>query len=529
MAISEPFVLPDLHINKEFTWGPPEEEMTIDGELFTLYRKPDRSDRNDKPALPAFDFFSLMRYDQDNEVGGAKGKFTVVENTQRLNTIASAKSKQTNRSRYPNQRFDPNRRKNNRTARRIIAHLPNTISIPSTCTPLTEFTQEQLSKLPEVVPLVEDIGTYSLPLLFNYDIEKKISEKPVTIDEENMDYRSAYVMRPDTLSDPVIQEFMKQANPKIPCIGITDELLSLLLVANNAVHPWHLKVSRSGHFFIIYRSEREDNVEKQWVSENGTSEFAPSEDNQNESERISSLGEESTKVHESFIRMCCTKTRAKMSTNKNPFPQTQPRVYRYRRFTFHAGTADEYNLIVRCEADAVGKNNELIRLFGLLEQENTNRERWAHRIKRKISASIIPDEFRSNTSKMSRWIVLSILADVSMMKIGLISRRGITSSPFGGDVTYTPDSHCLHHIESIPPPNLARQLNINLRGMWATANLILSSIISKMTDEDAVIVKQNNRQLKVVEGIDSDGSDEEDDDDDEEDDEDDEEDDEDDE
>lgn len=499
---SKPFVLPELYFNPEFTWGPPAEEMLIDGEPFQLYRKPDRSDRNDRPPLPPVDFSDHFR-SMDFEAK-KRGNFKKVDDEQRINALSSAKSKHTN-NRYNNRNNQNNRfvrrRNDARMQKRAISILPNTISIPSGANVLGDFTAVQLSKeVQEVDPSVVDLGLFSLPPIYNYQLEKDCSVSPVPL--TGVDFRDKYIVRPDALQDSSIKEFVKQEDPTIPVIAITDEVLSLLLTANRATHPWHVKVLRHSNRYIICRPEKEDHVNKQWVGETAPNEFAPTEDCAIQSERISTLGEESTRVHEGFIRAACMKSKAKISTMPNPFPKTQPRMYRYRRFILNKGTPNQYHVLVRCEVDAVdSKKNEYIRMFGLLEQTNTTKERWCQRIERKNSAAILPDEFHSNVCKISRWIALSLLSDVALMKIGFLSRAMVAASPFGGPARYRTDEHCIQMVESIPPSNLARQLNINYKSMWSTANVIFSTLLEKMESNEGVIMKNSNHTVCVVEGM----------------------------
>eukprot|EP00796_Vickermania_ingenoplastis_P006049 gene6050-4350_t len=508
MAMSEPFVLPELYINPEFSWGPPAEEMLLDGEPFELFRKPDRSDRNDKPLLPAFDFVPNMRYADAGDMDGAtkgKGKFQVVEDTRRLNAMASA-NKHSNKQRNNNFRRDPNRakrggRNDRRAPKRVIAILGNTVGMPETGI-LAQYTTVQLSKLPEVVPLVMDLKECALPLVYNDSVEKKV---PAML--KDVDYRDEFVVRPATLEDTDLRDHLKKEDPAIPAIGISDEMLSLLLTANRSVHPWHLKVIKVGNRYLFSRPDREDNVDKQWVSETAPHEFAPSEDSPNESERITALGEESSRVHEGFIQAACSKKRAELRTSRNPFPKTQPRLYRYRRFSINPGTPQQYNLVVRCEIDAVTNNKEYLRLFGLLEQERPKKDKWEVRLQRKQNAAIIPEEFHNNSAKISRWIALSLLSNAAQMKIGLITRSTIEASPFGGEAKSTPDQHRLLYVDSNAPASLARHLNINYNSMWATANLLLSTIVESMSEQDGFIAKLNNGQVVVVEGATGDSED----------------------
>lgn len=500
IKMSEAFVLPELYINPEFSWGPPPEEMLLDGEEFQLYRKPDRFDRNDKPLLPVFDFYTAD-LTEDKEV--KKGGFQEVEDQRMIRALAATKSKRNNAQRnlYNSGWKFTARSGERRRPNRVIRILPNTCSFPIDANVLGQFTPADLSKLPEVVPVVQDLALFALPPVYDTAKEASISKKALNI--ESVDFRDPFVERPDTLSDRAFRELLKEEDPQIPVIAITDEVLSLFFTANRSVNPWHVKVMRAGSRFIVTRSNSSGNVAMQWVSETAHTEFAPSEDSQEATERISSLGEESTKVYEGFIKTMCTKRRANLQTKTNPFPQTQLRMYRYRRFTVDQGTNQQYNVIVRCEVDAVSPKNEYMRLFGLLEQDKTGREPWKKRIEQKSSTSILLDEFQNNSSKISRWIALSLLSDVSMMKIGFISRTATSSSPFGGDATTDSKKHELQAIESIPPGNLAKQLNVNYIGMWATADLIFRTIMS-MGDEVCMVVKTNERNVVIVEADDDD-------------------------
>lgn len=489
-------------------------EMTLNGEPFQLYRKPDRSDRVDRSSLPVVDFLAAMRAAADAEGNIRKRKFDNVEDTRRQQALEQEKKKSMAlrvRGNYFNN-FTYNDGANNNARRTRITRiikpntipLPNTISVPSSGTILAEYTPARLSKLPEVVPLVEDIGMYCLPCLYNKDIEKLSAAKPRALIEVN--HHDDMYRRPDLFEDQVLRSLMTKMDVTVPLVVITDDLLSLLLTAHRSVNPWHIKVARFDKAFLLSHSNlgkgtRADHAEKQWVGETAQSDVAPSEGNPIISERISSLGEESTKVHESFITACCSKTRAQLSTrtqpNKFPFP-TQPRMYRYRRFTMNPNTSSEYNILVRCDIDAVTEEGEYLRMFGLLEQVTKEKENWRGRLKKGQGTTIVPDAFPSNSAKISRWVALSLLSEVKAIKIGLITRSPISALFDDENAKTDPTKHSLLKVETFIPATLLRQLNLNYNSMWATANTILLSLIQRTKAPFGLIVKHNNRMVTIA-------------------------------
>lgn len=509
-------MLPELYANPEFSWGPPAVEMTHNGELFQLYRKPDRSDRIDHSCLPVFDFISAMRESAEAEAEAPeKKKFEEVENTRRQQALDIEKKKNIAiRIRNPfnfqpnynnGGKFNAKKTRNFRPMNSSGAPLPNTISIPSSAKVLAEFTIPQLSNLGEVVPLVEELGVYCLPCLYNKEVENISISNPLPLQEVN--HHDDFYRRPDIFEDHVVQSLMHTEDTTIPLVIVSEDLLSLLLTAHRSVHPWHIKVAQAKNIFLLSHSNRgkgtrPDNAEKQWVGETALSDVAPSEGRAIASERISSLGDESTKVHESFIASCCSKTRATLGIrtkpNKFPYP-TQPRLYRYRRFKMNANTPNAYNIVVRCEVDAVTKEGDFLRLFGLLEFERKEKENWKARILNGRGTSILPDAFQSNSAKMSRWIAQSLLSEASLMKIGLISRCPLSVASLNDkEIKTDPTKHQLLKVVSIPPANLLRQLNVNYNSMWATANMILSTVITNSKSPFGLIVKQNTRIVTLA-------------------------------
>lgn len=465
--------------------------MTIDGEPFNLHLKSD--------ALQPIDW--LTEYQHQSEASPDTGAFKETEDNIRIKALENERSKYQTKSYYnPNKNAKAwNNKKIKRAPRRNIVELQGSIGIPPDVTFHAEIPFTELSKaFSRGLPKVSDMCLAGLPPIYNAGIERATCANAVKLDEST---DPSFYERSETVRDPMLLSLLKElGGTNIPTLVATDETLALVMATATSVNPWHLSVTRMKNFYILSKKRKVGNVEPQWVSETAMKDIIPSEDDPCVSERISSLGEESTKAHEAFIRAGCSRSRAKMTTQKNPFPRTQPRLYRYRLFTMHPNTPETYQVLVRCEIDAVTPTNDYVRMFGLLEQSLPDRpSEWRKGLDTN-KASYLPMSFGANKCKVTRWIASAYLSGARYMKIGFLAREQMLK-------TLSTTRHEILGVQSDQPVSLANQLSTRLEHLWGVVDTIMNHLfaVNMGGGEVAMIIKPSAaHHLLITEDIEED-------------------------
>lgn len=484
-----------MFVGEPFTWGPPPKEIEMDNLPVQLYRKTD-------PIDPC-DWLELMA-----ERSKDWRQFKTVQDSNRLKALRNAHAKE--RRHGPERQFvrhRPNNRNNlHNKVKRNPTLIPDTIQVPSDVRIIAEFTQAELAKMQNMqdTPTVTDISFYNRPPLYNDNMDKASTKNPVRLDYQNLTEQE--FLRGDTLRDETLRDILKKEPPGAhPIVVTTDEVLALMMTCSRSVHPWHLEIFRFNRMVFISKTDK-SNVEMQWVGETADATRCPIENDPIESERITTLATESTKAGNAFVANACSKTRYQMKCGKNPFPQKQPRLYRYRRYVVHGNSEDRYDLIVRCEIDAV-QNDKYLRLFGLLEQcVDGGESEWRNTLDTQ-AAKWIFDEYRRNAQKLARWVSLSYLSG-TLMKIGFLSRCRRSNG------TLDPTRHEVLATHTKDPCPLAAQLGIKVANMWAIVDAIIMKFLKQQEFRDAVLVKKSGEKSIIL--IEKSGIDDEDDDDEEE-------------
>lgn len=488
------FELPEIFVSEPFAWGPPRREMKSDGLPVRLFRKTD--------AMEPSAWLATMA-----EAPRGVGQFRTVQDESRLKALRNIHAKE--RPRGPEgwfvKRF-PNARNNNfvNKPKRNPTLIPDTLEMATDVCIIAEFAQAELAKMQGMqdIPAVTDIALCNRPHVYDNNMDKATSKTPIRLDAEKLTNQE--FVRPDTLTDETLRDILKkEPTGTHPIVVTTDEVLALIMTCSRSVHPWHLAIFRFNRMVFISKT-KESNVEMQWVGETADAMRCPIENDPIESERITSLAAESTRAGNAFVAQACTKTRYQMQCGKNPFPKTHPRLYRYRRYVMHKDSEDRYDLIVRCEVDAV-QGDKYLRLFGLLEQctEGTESE-WRKTLDSQ-AAKWIFDEYRKNAQKMARWVSLCYLSG-ALMKIGFLSRCRRANG------TLDPARHEVLATQTKDPGPLAAQFGVKVSNMWAIADAIIMAFLKQQEFKDAVLVKKSSeKSIMLVEkrGDDDDDDDDE--------------------
>ncbi|AAZ11995.1 eukaryotic translation initiation factor 3 subunit 7-like protein [Trypanosoma brucei brucei TREU927] len=475
------FVLPQIHINEQSSWGPPEVQGgKIETTVGSLYHK--------REAVEPFDWLRVL----EPVEGGRQREFTIVEDEKRNKILKSTRVKE--RRQVPDwsapRRHQNSRRNFQNKPKRNITLPPDTVKVPSDAVILEQFRQAELAKMPNLtsLPTVSDISQHNRPPVYKNEMDKASCKAPIPLNEKET---KVDFTRSDSFTDNVLRGILKSEPPgTYPIVVATDEVLALLMTCSRSVYSWHLHFYRVGRFYFISKVDG-CNVEKQWVDETADVSRVPSETEVVETDRTSSLEAESSKVNNFFVAQSCTAARYQMDCEKSPFPGKHPRLYRYRRFVMHADTKDRYDLIVRCEVDAM-QGDKHIRLFGLLEHCIKGEENDWRKMLASQTATCISEEYRRNAQKMARWIALCHLSGAHM-KIGFISRCR------KGAGVFDPLRHEVLATFTNDPSPLAAQLGIKVANMWTVADTIITAFVQSDFSEAALVKRSGDTSILLVE------------------------------
>ncbi|EPY28395.1 translation initiation factor 3 subunit D [Angomonas deanei] len=324
--------------------------MTIDGLSFEAYKKKDQ--------LKFVDWFASFAENAAQEKGGRGiGEYREVEDEARvkahINEVTTKKGDKTWR-RKTNRTYK--KRYTNFAARKKnLAKLPNTIDITPEHVPVLDINQNAFQAHKMHIEM-EDTPTtkkyYGLPYRINTGLLNASDKKPIPLNEarilneEKESVLEDILGKEEVVMRKVLSEFSTQ-HPGRKIIITSDTTLAWLMTANHTENPWHLfaKIIHTNNSNFIVLGNIDD---VQWVAERNAN--RPSDDDKTPAaERTSSLGEESTKVYQSFKVNICSDSRAQIKTEKNPFPNCHQRLYRYRIFTIKDSVNGDYSVVVRCQ------------------------------------------------------------------------------------------------------------------------------------------------------------------------------------
>lgn len=279
----------------------------------------------------------------------------------------------------------------------------------------------------------EDIDTYG----FLYYYDRSYDKPPVKNTERKLNVVERVIYNVTTSADPIIQELAEKDEATI---FATDNILSMLMCAPRSVYSWDLIITRVGN--KIYLDKR-DGATVDLVSVNENAADAPLEASEGNKEAInfpSALAEEATYINQSFAFQTVIEsdTSRHEMAHENPFynpsTETEPlasKAYKYRRFDLSLNNdEDPLHLIVRCELDAVVKNNisgedqfltiKALNEFDHKAQGSGGALDWRTKLTSQRGA-VVATEMKNNSCKLARWTTQSILAKADMMKLGYVA------------------------------------------------------------------------------------------------------------
>ena len=382
---------------------------------------------------------------------------------------------------------------------------PASIHISDEFTILHRFDLSELQKSkPFEPPKPQDVTVRGSSKAWNQELERCSVRQSFALPFNPQDYRERYT----TTKDPVIREIARTYPGTKKVVFVTDEILVTLMTAARSVFAWDVQFQKFKRFVFIDKREvnkkndRSCNIGAEWVNETHQNQNDVPNDNKPTSINCATnLMRESTQCCRAFAQACLAKQKLLFpGASKSPFAEEDKAagrtpsatIYRYRAFTLHAGTDDEYDIVVRCELDAAvpaGKGgteaSEWMRVFALLESQSdpaaaeskSPPSEWLQQLS-DSRGNIIATNIKNNACKFARWAALSILAGANTMKFALVVRPDSNSA----------DRHLVVGVETKSPLDLASQIGLKVQNMWSSFDTIYNIFCDHAADvEDGAI------------------------------------------
>lgn len=347
---------------------------------------------------------------------------------------------------------------------------------------------------PFAIPVSYDCGSFGRATLYNDALDGASinNSKPLNQEPDTTEFS-----RSITMEDPILRDLCNSAPADRVTVLATDEVLATMMSAARSEISWHVQFTRFKHFVFVSKTlDPDSRVDAQWVSETDH-ENPPSESSAVAHDRMTSLGKESQEVFNFFKRQCQTKKMFEgYKTDKSPFPKTRT-MFRYRKFAL-----PDYDVIVRSEVDCV-QNGKGVKVFGLLEHKVASSVNTWSRVLDSKRSTVMMHEVQRNTAKFHRWILMSYLAGVELMKVGFVSRatvmRNVVKSDDKGkglSTVQTEDDPSKHNIVGIAtnePVQFATEVSLSLANAWAVADSFIGKFIEHTAEEEqgeAYLIKQ---------------------------------------
>ncbi|CDO57187.1 hypothetical protein DV495_003951 [Geotrichum candidum] len=443
----------------------------------------------------------------NNDEDGDNASFSVVDNTKtRQPTVFKAKGRANNtnaRTGGPNTRApqkppmgrgDPRNQPRNNPGRKRYPWMDDkpqknrdaSVKVTEEWELIQSNKFNELQKLSFDVPPSTDIGTYGYVSPYNKGLDKpRLNQNLKTLDRT--------IFNVTTSEDPVIQKLAEENAAKV---FATDAIISLLMCTTKSVNPWDIIINKSGD--KIFFDKRDGGpLDILSVDENSTDVPADSTDKSNINS-AQNLAIEATYINQNFAVNAILENDPKKVKFANPNPFYNPdeeqdpllaHGYRYKSFNLAESPEDEpINLVVRTEVDAVipGKIPSFVNVRALNEYGPNGVLEWKNKFANQRGA-IVTAEMKKNLCKLSRWTAQSILAGVSSLKIGFVSRQ-------------TPKDNTKHIIVGVIgqiPTQLASQINLNISNGWGIVKSIVN-IATALDDGKYILMKDPNSPTIMI-------------------------------
>lgn len=349
---------------------------------------------------------------------------------------------------------------------------------------LEEIEFARLAKLNLSVAEPEDLEQHGTIQAYDkaFDRINTRNEKPLEI-VDRVRYNAS------TSDDPIIAQL---AEKKVAQIFATDSILSVLMCASRSVNSWDIIFDRRGD--QVFLDKRESGpFDYITVNENAADAPVDSDDPSNINS-AGSLSLEATYINQNFSSQVISPSSKAVTPKPNPFysaeTETEPlasTLYKYRKFDLSVEEDEQFDIVVRTEADAyLGKRDVLATVKALNEFDPRTQGGagkpldWRKNLDTQKGA-IVASEMKNNSAKLARWAVQSVLVGAEYMKVGYITRANPRDA----------QRHVIVGVQSLKPREFAGQMNVNLANGWGIVRTI-ADLVLKQPEGKYVLVKDPN-------------------------------------
>lgn len=309
----------------------------------------------------------------------------------------------------------------------------------------------------------------------------------------------------NTTLDPVIRRI---ASSGVGSVFATSSILSLLMVAPRSVQSWDIVVQRIGG--KLFMETREGSLVN-YPTVNETSHDAPKDEKALQPEEAVNsyqrLAVEAATINHNFSQAVLLPKESGTYDFPEPYPfdeepdednSEHPRkrasaAYRYRKWTLGSGE-NAITVVARCEVSSAcmptrpGASPEFLSVKTLNEYFDRNARQstdWRAKLDAQRGA-VLGTEVKNNANKLARWTAEAVLADVSQIKFGFVSRVKAQE----------PSPHIILGTQMYRPKEFAAQINLNRRNMWGILKQIIDLCYKHIDDRGkAVILKDPNKAV----------------------------------
>lgn len=360
-----------------------------------------------------------------------------------------------------------------------------------------ELTSSALLKLSYTeVSEPEDLAKCGVVQYYDRAFDRVTAKNPKQLPTfDNIDFSVV-----QTTDDPVIRRI---AGSGVGHVFATSSILSLLMVAPRSVQSWDIVVQRIGG--KLFLETREDSLVNM-PTVNETSHDAPKDEKVLQPEEIVNshqhLAVEAWNINNNYSQAVLMPKDKCMIKFDEPAPfddddddgmERGSIAYRYRKWDL-GSDEDKITVVVRCEVNGAiqplreGAEAELLSLKTLNEYFDRNARQstdWRSKLDSQRGA-VLATEVKNNASKLARWTVEALLADVAQIKFGFVSRVK------AGEAS----THVILGSQMYRPREFAAQINLNKNNMWGILKEIVTLCYKNMEDgSKAVIMKDPNKAV----------------------------------
>lgn len=338
-----------------------------------------------------------------------------------------------------------------------------------------EFELSNLSKYNLPQPAGEDLYVAGFINQYNESYDRVSSKY---LKKLNKNTNKVYYDIP-VIEDSKLADFAVEGEGEI---FATDSIIAHLMCSPKSVFPWDITVEKADGIIFLDKRENSD-FDLLTVCENAADPPTNNEDVDEINHPIS-LSQEATFINQYFSQQVLLPEQVKTfepnhfidsNDNLDEIPST---IYRYRRFNL----GKDLRLVVRSEVTGY-LGDQYINSYAFNEFDPKYSNNWRQKIDSQIGA-VLANELKNNSNKVAKWTAQSILADVSLMKIGYVSRTNFSSNT----------DHDILAVQTLKPKDLARQINLNVENIWGIIKIICE-VLMKKPDGNYVIMKDPNKAI----------------------------------